>query len=89
MRIGDVDETKDIPAGAKEVTFKVSLKRGITHLAPVFIGPDLTATPYYAYVTHKPKPGWQTPQGMGVPIYDPTYGRKPPQINKRRLKPIE
>jgi len=89
MRIGDVDETKDIPAGAKEVTFKVSLKRGITHLAPVFIGPDLTATPYYAYVTHKPKPGWQTPQGMGVPIYDPTYGRKPPQINKKRLKPIE
>ena len=89
MRIGDVDETKDIPAGAKEVTFKVSLKRGITHLAPVFIGPDLTATPYYAYVTHKPKPGWQTPQGMGVPVYDPTYGRKPPQINKKRLKPIE
>jgi len=40
-------------------------------------------------VTHKPKPGWQTPQGMGVPVYDPTYGRKPPQINKKRLKPIE
>jgi arylsulfatase A-like enzyme len=89
MRIGDVDEIKDIPAGAKEVTFRVSLERGITHLAPVFIGPDLTATPYYAYVTHKPKPGWQTPQGMGVPVYDPTYGRKPPQINKKRLKPIE
>ena len=89
LRIGDFDETKDIPAGAKEVTFKVSLKKGITKLAPVFIGPDLTATPYYAYVTHKPKPGWQTPQGMGIPVYDPTYGRKPPQINKKRLKPIE
>ena len=52
MRIGDVDETKDIAEGAKEVTFKVSLKKGVTQLAPVFIGPDLTATPYYAYVTH-------------------------------------
>ena len=41
LRIGDVDETKDIPAGAKEVTFRVALKKGITHLAPVFIGPDL------------------------------------------------
>ena len=89
LRIGEVDETKDIPAGAKEVTFKVALKRGITQLAPVFMGPDLTATPYYAYVTHTPKPGWQTPQGMGVPVYDPTYGRKPPQINKKKLKPIE
>ena len=69
MRIGDIDETKDIPACAKE----------ITRLAPVFIGPDGTATPYYAYVTHRPKPGWQTPQGMGVPVYDPACGRVPPQ----------
>jgi hypothetical protein len=80
MRIGDIDETKDIPAGSKEVTFKVSLKKGITKLAPVFIGDDLVATPYYAYVTHKPKSGWQTPQGMGIPIYDPKQGRIPPQI---------
>ena len=79
LRIGDVDETKDIPDGAKEVTFKVSLKKGITKLAPVFIGPGLTATPYYAYVTHQPKTGWQTPQGMGIPVYDPAYGRVPPQ----------
>ena len=89
MRIGHVDETKDIPHGAKEVTFKVSLKKGVTELAPVFIGPDLTATPYYAYVTHQPKPGWQTPQGMGIPVYDPAYGRVPPQINKTRAKVIE
>ena len=89
LRIGDFDETKDIPAGAKEVTFKVTMKMGITKLAPVFIGPELTATPYYTYVTHKPKPGWQTPQGMGIPVYDPDYGRVPPQINKKRLKPIE
>jgi len=82
MRIGDIDETKEIPAGAKEITFKVSLKKGVTHLAPVFIGPDLTATPYYAYVTHKPTPGWQTPKGMGIPVYDPSYGRVPPQEKK-------
>lgn len=79
LKIGDVDETIDIPEGAKEVTFKVSLKKGITQLAPVFIGPDLTATPYYAYVTHQPKEGWQTPAGMGVPVYDPDFGRKPPE----------
>jgi hypothetical protein len=33
-------------------------------------------------VTHKPKPGWQTPQGMGIPVYDPSYGRIPPQVKK-------
>jgi arylsulfatase A-like enzyme len=89
MRIGDIDETKDIPEGAKEVTFKVTLKKGITHLAPVFISPELTATPYYAYVTHQVKPGWQTPQGMGIPVYDPSYGRVPPQINKKKAAVIE
>jgi arylsulfatase A-like enzyme len=82
MRIGDVDLRKKIPVGAKEVTFKVSLKKGITKLAPTFIGDALTATPYYAYVTHRPKPGWQTPQGMGIPVYDPAYGRVPPQVKK-------
>ncbi|MFC2090517.1 arylsulfatase [Bacteroidota bacterium] len=82
MVIGDVDETIEIPEGAKEVTFKVTLEKGITELAPVFIGPDLTATPYYAYVTHQPKPGWQTPEGMGVPVYDPDFGRVPPQKKK-------
>ncbi|TWU46101.1 Arylsulfatase precursor [Rubripirellula tenax] len=82
LRIGDVDETQDIPNGAKEVTFKVNLKKGITKLAPVFIGPDLTATPYYAYVTHQPKTDWQTPQGMGIPVYDPSFGRVPPPPKK-------
>ncbi len=89
LRIGNVDEIKEIPKGAKEVTFKVSLKKGITQLAPVFIGSELTATPYYAYVTHTPKPGWQTPQGMGIPVYDPSFGRIPPQIHKKKIKPIE
>ncbi|WP_372797172.1 arylsulfatase [Pontiella sp.] len=89
LRIADIDETKVIPEGAKEVTFRVSLKKGITELAPVFIGPENEATPYYAYVTHQPKPGWQTPAGMGIPVYDPSYGRVPPQINKKKVKPIE
>ena len=86
MQIGDVDQTVDIPAGAKEVTFKVTLKKGVTKLAPTFIGPDLTATPYYAYVTHEPKEGWQTPEGMGIPVYDPDFGRKPPAKVKMTLK---
>jgi arylsulfatase A-like enzyme len=84
MRIGNIDETMAIPPEAREVTFKDSLEKGITKLAPTFIGPDLTATPYYAYVTHKPEPGWQTPKGMGVPVYDPSFGRIPPQLKKKR-----
>lgn len=86
LRIGDIDMTTEISARAKEVTFKVSLKKGVTKLAPVFIGPDLTATPYYAYVTHQPKPGWQTPEGMGIPIYDPAFGRVPPQVEAKGRK---
>ncbi|MGJ8656009.1 MAG: arylsulfatase [Akkermansiaceae bacterium] len=84
MRIADIDETKDIPEGAKEVTFKVTLKKGVTELSPIFIGPDNQATPYYAYVTHAIKPGWQTPEGMGIPVYDPSYGRIPPQLEKKK-----
>lgn len=78
MQIAGIDETKEIPEGAKEVTFKVSLKQGVAKLAPLFIGGGAEATPYYAYVTHRPKPGWQTPQGMGIPVYDPAFGKRPP-----------
>lgn len=84
MRIGNIDETKIIPTGAKEVTFKVSLKKGLTKLSPIFIGEKLSATPYYAYVTHQPKANWQTPKGMGIPLYDPTHGRDPPQKVKAK-----
>lgn len=86
LQIGEVDETQDIPAGAKEVTFKATLKKGITKLSPTFISPELTATPYYAYVTHQPKPNWQTPAGMGIPVYDPDFGRVPPQIQEKTKK---
>lgn len=87
MRIGDVDVTKDIPKGAKEVTFKVALEKGVTQLAPVFISDEITATPYYAYVTHQPKSGWQTPIGMSIPVYDPSFGAKPPQVIIKSLAP--
>jgi hypothetical protein len=80
LRIGNIDQTMSIPDGAREVTFKVWLPGGLTELAPLFIGPDSQATPYYAYVTHRPKPEWQTPKGMGIPVYDPEYGRIPPQL---------
>jgi hypothetical protein len=46
-------------------------------------GWSASATPYYAYVPHKPTPGWQTPHGMGIPVYDPAYGPVPPQKKKR------
>ena len=82
LRIGEIDEIMDIPKGAKEVTFKVALKKGITQFSPVFIGPDLTATPYYAYITHRPASGWQTPEDMGIPVYDPDFGRIPPQLKR-------
>ena len=75
LRIGDIDQSMDIPAGAKEVTFKVHLKKGVTKLAPLFIDGDFQATPYYAYVTHQAKAGWQSPAGMNIPVYDPSYGR--------------
>ena len=40
MRIGDVDGTIDIPEGAREVTFRVALKKGVTELSPLFMGPS-------------------------------------------------
>ena len=79
LRVGDVDQTVAIPEGAKEVTFTAELKAGFVDLAPLFIADDLQVTPYYAYVTHQPTAGWQTPKGMGLPVYDPAFGRMPPQ----------
>lgn len=81
LKINDIDVTKPIPLNAKEVTFSIELPKGIFQLAPEFISQDVIATPYYAYVTHKPKRGWQTPKGMGLPIYDPSFGSKPPQLD--------
>ena len=82
LRIADCEETKDIPEGAKEITFRVNLNKGVARLSPAFMGAEESATPYYVYVTHKPTSGWQTSEGMGVPLYDPAYGAMPPQIKK-------
>lgn len=80
LRIGNIDETQDIPQGAHEVTFRVHLTKGVYDLSPLFVGDDLSATPYYCYVTHRPTPGWQTPAGMGIPVFDPGYGQVAPQL---------
>ncbi len=79
LRIGELDETKPIPRGAREVTFRVPLRKGVATLSPLFTGGGVSATPYYVYATHRPQPGWQTSEGMGIPRYDPRLGRKPPQ----------
>ena len=81
LKINDIDIKKSIPAGAKEITFSVNLPKGIMKLAPVFISDELIATPYYAYVTHQLQKNWQTPEYMKIPIFDPNYGEKPPQIS--------
>ena len=83
LRIQAVDETLEIPSGAREVTFRVQLKKGPAQLAPLFIGDGFQGTPYNVYVTHKPRSGWQTREGLGMPLYDPNYGRKPPRRKKQ------
>ena len=78
FEMGDAKQEIDIAEGAKEVTFKVTLKKGDAYLMPRFIGGGVTGTPYYVYVTHKPKANWQTPEGMNIPRYDANFGRVPP-----------
>ena len=85
LRIGDIEKISVIPPGAKEVTFKVTLPNGLLKLSPVFISDEIEATPYYAYITHQSKAGWQTPKGMNIPIYDSSRGRVPPQLEKPTL----
>ena len=82
LRIGDIEQVAVIPSGAKEVTFKVTLPKGLLMLSPVFISDEIESTPYYAYITHQPQAGWQTPKGMNIPIYDASKGRVPPQLQK-------
>lgn len=82
LSIGEFNESKPISEGAKEVTFRVPLKKGVAKLAPLFSGGGEQSAPYYVYVTHKPFPGWQTPQGMETPLYDPAHGRRPPQLSE-------
>ena len=80
LRIADIDKLLPIPTGAKEVTFKVKLKAGITTLAPLFISDEIVTAPFYAYVARSPKLGWNTAQAMKIPLYDSAYGCVPPQV---------
>ena len=80
IEIGDFKDEMVIPDGAKEVTFKVALKKGDYYLKPRFVGGGVNGTPYYVYVTDKPKADWQTPAGMGIPLYDASYGSVPPAL---------
>ena len=80
LQINGLDITKPIPQNAHEVSFSVKLPKGIMKLAPEFISKDVTATPYYAYVTHRPFENWQQRTEMNLPLYNPNYGSKPPQI---------
>lgn len=78
FQMGDISKEMDIPEGAKEVTFKATLKKGNQYLIPSFTGGGVEGSPYYVYVTHQPKANWQTPQGMNIPLYDASFGRVPP-----------
>ena len=84
LRIQGIDKTIKIPEGDKEVTFRVRLKKGNTQLAPLFIGEGFEGTPYIVYITHKPHPGWQTREGLGLPLYDPKFGRRPPPACRKK-----
>jgi len=53
LKVADVDETKPIPAGAREVRFTVKLKAGKTRVQAWFVnglGDGLTHGVYYVYV---------------------------------------
>jgi hypothetical protein len=51
LRIGAYDQTQTIPSGAKEVSFRVDLEKGMAELQGGFIG-ETTTGAFYAYVTH-------------------------------------
>ena len=50
MKIADVDRTKDVPKGAKAVTFRVKLKAGPTRMQTWLTGDGESRGAYYVYV---------------------------------------
>ncbi len=68
-----------IPEGAKEVTFKVSLKKGVANeLRTGFVVNGKRQAAKYAYVLNcdiytGDKRGWQTREGLGLPLADFTH----------------
>ena len=63
--------TMDIPKDAKEVTFRIKLKKGDADLKAYFITNKKPVGAFYAYVLYEGdspvKEGWQTREGLGLP----------------------
>ena len=77
IKVDDIDLEKVIPEGAKEVTFKVKLKAGQKELFTGFIdAKGKRQSSFYAYVLNKSiaegdTKGWQTREGLGLPLAAP------------------
>ncbi len=60
-----------IPDGAKEVTFRVQLKKGEAKLETLFTGGGQNISAFYAYVLREDGPvskDWNTREGLGLPL---------------------
>jgi hypothetical protein len=77
IKVDDIDLEKDIPAGAKEVTFKVRLKAGQKDLYTGFVdAKGKRQSSFYAYVLNKSiaqgdTSAWQSREGLGLPLAAP------------------
>ena len=73
---------KSVAPEAKEVTFRVELKKGAAKLVARFMGSGIDVTAYYAYIareTPELKKDWQTRAGLGLPLakWPETPGKDP------------
>jgi hypothetical protein len=77
----DVDKVKltvqgqtleqEVVADAREVTFRVKLKKGEAKLDSVFTGSDESMSAFYAYILREDgseTKEWQTREGLGLPL---------------------
>ena len=61
---------KKVPANAKEMTFRVKLKKGKAKLDTLFTGSSESISAFYAYIVRedgKISQNWQTRKGLGLP----------------------
>ncbi|WDE96394.1 arylsulfatase [Lentisphaera profundi] len=88
IKIADIDLVKEIPEGAKEVTFKVKLKTGQQELFTGFIkANDKRESNFYTYVLNKSMAqgdtkNWQSREGLGLPLAAPITVDYPEEILK-------
>ena len=73
---------QDVPADAKEVTFRVKLKKGEAKLDSLFRGSGESISAFYAYILREDgsdSKGWQTREGLGLPLaeWPAKHGRDP------------